>query len=95
MVKNSRTKKRTGQIRALNLPDRVEVEEDDEGAPVAVGLGPRRRNVVSIEDVWEVEDEWWRPRPISRRYFQALLEEGPVITLFWDKVDGLWYKQRA
>jgi protein ImuB len=95
MVKNSGKKAGPGPIRALNLPGLVEVEEDDAQSPVTVSVRRRRMAVASIEDVWEVLDEWWRARPISRRYYRLVLEEGPSITLFRDLVDGRWYEQRG
>ena len=95
MVKVPGKKAGPGPIRALNLPGLVEVEADDALNPVAVSLKRRRLAVASIEDVWEVLDEWWRARPISRRYYRLVLEDGPSITLFRDLVDGRWYEQRG
>ena len=93
--KNSRAKKSSGSIRALNLPRLVDVEEDDRQGPVSITLERRKLCVASIEDMWEIVDEWWRPKPIARRYYRIMLEDGPAITLFRDLTSGLWYEQQA
>jgi hypothetical protein len=47
-----------------------------------------------VTDVWEIVDEWWRDRPVARRYFSVVLEDGTHATLFRDLSDGGWYAQR-
>ncbi|MDP6494835.1 MAG: hypothetical protein QGI09_05340 [Dehalococcoidia bacterium] len=51
--------------------------------------------VTSIEDVWEIVDEWWRASRIARRYYRVAVEGGATITVFRDLVGGVWYRQRA
>ncbi|MDP7578938.1 MAG: hypothetical protein QGF12_05300 [SAR202 cluster bacterium] len=51
--------------------------------------------VISIDDVWEIVDEWWRDVPISRRYYQVVVEGGTMITVFRDLINEIWYKQRV
>jgi hypothetical protein len=62
---------------------------------VAATLGRREGRVASIENVWEIEDEWWRQHPISRRYYRVLLEDGSSMTLFRDLLNSLWYEQKT
>jgi hypothetical protein len=50
--------------------------------------------VASYQDIWRVEDEWWRDTPVSRTYFEVLLENGQRITIFHDVMSRLWQKQR-
>jgi hypothetical protein len=50
--------------------------------------------ITRIEDRWRVDDEWWRGRPVSRFYFQVLLEDGRHATVFHDLIDDRWYEQR-
>ena len=54
-----------------------------------------RRIAALAEDVWEIEDEWWRQHPISRRYYRVLLEDGSSMTLFRDLLNSLWYEQKT
>ena len=95
MVKDRRAAPGPGPIRPLNLPAPLEVVEDGDGRPAALTLRGRRQEVASIDDLWEVCDEWWRPRSIARRYYQVLTGDGRRLTLFQDLVDGAWYHQRG
>jgi hypothetical protein len=47
-----------------------------------------------VEEVWRVEDGWWRPRPVRRTYFRLALEDGLVVTVYLDQVDGRWWSQK-
>lgn len=53
----------------------------------------RRARFERVDDVWCVEDEWWRERPISRRYYRLALAGGRVLTLYHDRGGGAWYAQ--
>ena len=79
----------------MNLPVPVSVEEDEEGRPLALTLRRRRVGVASIEDMWEVDEEWWRERPVSRMYYQVNTEDGRRIVIFRDLADGGWHQQRV
>jgi hypothetical protein len=79
----------------LNLPVPLEVEEDQQQRPAALILRGRRVGVASIDDQWEVTEEWWREKPICRRYYLVTTEDARRISLFRDLVDGGWYRQRA
>ena len=52
-------------------------------------------SVVSIEDVWQVDDEWWREKPISRKYYRVATEDGRHFTIFRDQTSGAWYQQQG
>lgn len=85
-----------GTLRPLNLPTPVEVHADPEGRPVAIRLrrgGPLER-VAQLRERWQIDDEWWR-RPVSRLYHQLALENGRMVTLYRDLVDGKWYLQSS
>ena len=78
------------------MPAPAVVTEDERQRPVAITLSLRRRRlrVSSIDDLWEIDEEWWRSRPIARRYYRVTLEDSRAITLFRDMVDGCWYQQQ-
>ena len=63
--------------------------------PSTVVLRRRKVRVTSVQDMWEIVDEWWRVNPISRRYYRATTEGDKNITIFHDLVSGAWYKQQA
>jgi len=46
-----------------------------------------------VREEWRVVDRWWTDDPVSRRYFDLVLEDGERCVVFRD-VDG-WFTQRA
>ena len=62
------------------------------GAGVSGRGGTRPERVAAIREVWRIDDEWWR-RPISRLYHEVVLENGKLLTLYLDLVDGGWWEQ--
>jgi hypothetical protein len=48
--------------------------------------------VAAVRDRWRIEDEWWR-EPISRRYYQVVLDDGTVRTLYRDAIGDRWFEQ--
>jgi hypothetical protein len=70
-------------------PARVEVGRD--GRPVAVG----RSRVEAIREDWVVEDRWWTGRPLRRRYFELVLDDGRNAVVFHDLVGDTWLTQRS
>jgi hypothetical protein len=59
---------------------------------------PAAVDAVAVECVleeWVVEDRWWTGRPVRRRYFECVLENGRNVVVFRDLVRGRWFEQRA
>ncbi len=52
----------------------------------------QRRRVAHVQDSWRIDDEWWR-EPIGRHYYQLVLDDGSLRTVYQDLVDGGWYEQ--
>ena len=70
----------------------VEVESRDDGVPVAVGAV----RVDAVREEWLVEDRWWTPRPLRRRYFELVLADGRNVVVFCEPAPrGRWFEQRA
>ena len=109
MVQNSRETPGAGALRPLNLPVPITVEEDACQQPLtlskpspkrgrrlkAASLEKPRLKVVSIDNMWKIDEEWWREKPIVRMYYQVTTEDGRRITLFRDLTTGEWYQQRG
>ena len=93
MVAHSGTPVRSDQLRALNRPRpcRVITTRD---IPTAIREGARTVAVLRVQDRWQVNDEWWRD-PIDRHYFEMVMEDGRIRTVFHDRDANLWYEQRA
>ncbi|HET6385702.1 MAG TPA: hypothetical protein VFJ58_20105 [Armatimonadota bacterium] len=87
------------KLRPLNIPQPVLVDAGEEGAPrmmsdcAAPSESKVPKQVTCIRDQWRIDDEWWRT-PLSRRYFQVILEDGRCVTLYHDLMTGAWYRQR-
>jgi hypothetical protein len=86
----------TDRLRALNIPQQVDVELDAAWQPdvVRTHLNPHGgRRVEAIGEVWRIDDEWWRV-PIQRRYVEVIFEGGKRVVLFEDMVAKEWWMQQ-
>ncbi len=72
------------------VPVRVDAGED--GVPSLVaGVA-----VEGVREEWLVEDRWWTPAPLSRRYFELVLGDGRNLVVFREPAEGgEWFEQRA
>jgi hypothetical protein len=69
----------------------VLVEEGFDGAPRLVD----RQEVAVVREEWRVLDRWWTEEPISRRYFEVVLESGQNVVVFRDQERGGWFSQKG
>ena len=95
MVPNSGTQARASAIKPLNAPTPVTVNVDERGRPSSVSVRDKVNEIVAIEDMWKINDEWWRgpDKEIERVYFHTRLFDGRPVTLFHDLVADGWFKQ--
>jgi hypothetical protein len=80
-----------GFTRVMNEPRPVLVEAGFDGVPREVN-GQR---VMLVREEWRVVDRWWTEEPVSRRYFDIVLESGERAVVFHDGERGGWFTQRA
>ena len=83
-----------GAVLPLNAPGPVRVEADERGYPAVLVLRGAACPVASVEDVWRIEDEWWRGEPVARTYFEVLTDDGRRVALFLDHATQRWFTQR-
>ena len=76
-----------GRVRYLNRPRPLRVEAEGDGRPVAVHLPIGRCAVEAVLERWRIDDEWWRPRPVSRLYYRLALADGRVVTVYRDSAN--------
>ena len=79
------------------------VNADERGMPLSfssgnsVGKRAGRKiyEVVAMEDMWKINDEWWRgpEMEIERVYFRARLTDGRPVTLFHNLATDAWFRQ--
>ena len=80
--------------RRLNEPQRALVVTRGVGRsaqPVSVN----RLAVARVREEWRVVDRWWTEEPVSRRYFDVVLESGQNAVVFHDDERGGWFSQKA
>jgi hypothetical protein len=93
VVPYPRTPRRPRRLRSLNRPRPARVDTNDNGVPIATHISGRRLAVESALETWRIDDEWWRPHPVSRLYWRVLLEDGRVVDVFRNLITGSWARQ--
>ena len=78
-------------VTGLGTPRRAQVRTAARGIPAEVDA----LAVESVLEEWVVEDRWWTGRPLRRRYFECVLENGRNVVVFRDLVRRRWFEQRA
>lgn len=94
MVAPSRGAGSPRTLRHLNTPRPVEVRLGDDGTPSDVRRSDRWLAVERVLDRWRTDDRWWTEQPIARAYHELLLEDGRVVAVFHDEIEGSWWEQR-
>jgi len=75
----------------INAPRAALVEASAAGVPARVN----RQDVALVREEWRVVDRWWTEEPVSRRYFDVVLESGQNAVVFRDEDAGCWFSQKA
>jgi hypothetical protein len=75
----------------VNEPRPALVEAAFDGSPVRVN----RQAVALVREEWRVIDRWWTDEPVSRRYFDVVLESGQNTVVYRDQEEGQWFSQRG
>jgi hypothetical protein len=92
VVQDSGKALRANTLRPVNLPESLKVDENSSGLPVAIRM-PGKQVVISIDDRWLIDDEWWRSEPLSRFYYAIRFASGQCLVVYKDLIKGKWYKQ--
>jgi len=54
-----------------------------------------REGVVLVREEWRVVDRWWTEEPLSRRYFDVVLESGQQAVVYRDEERQRWFTQKG
>jgi hypothetical protein len=65
-------------VTGVYWPKPAEVEVGEGGIPCAVGSVA----VEAVREEWLVEDRWWTPEPLRRRYFELALADGRCVVVY-------------
>jgi hypothetical protein len=84
-------------LRPLNAPSPLRVQFDARGHLVSIWRQGRLtpRTIAAVQDHWRIDDEWWREHPISRAYYELVLDDGSLLTIYHDLLSDLWFEQRG
>ena len=75
----------------VNAPRPALVEPAFDGTPRRVNREP----VALVREEWRVVDRWWTEEPVSRRYFDVVLEGGQNTVVYRDEERAGWFTQRG
>jgi hypothetical protein len=84
-------------LRPLNAPTPLKVQVDTAGRVVSVWRHGRLtpRTIAAVQDRWRIDDEWWREHAISRLYYEVILDDGTLLTIYHDLIGDRWFEQRG
>ena len=91
MVAHSRSARAVRSAGRLNEPRPARVEANFDGSPWQVN----HQAVQLVREEWRVLDRWWTEEPITRRYFEVVLESGENTVVFRDEERECWFTQRG
>jgi CO dehydrogenase/acetyl-CoA synthase delta subunit len=69
----------------------VQVQAERSGYPRVV----ESSRIEAVRESWLVEDRWWSPAPVRRRYWEVVTHNGQNLVLFRDLRTGQWFRQAA
>ena len=93
MVPNTGEKANVNSSRSLNAPSPLEIVIDSERLPAKIKIRDRWKSVTGIQDIWRIDDEWWREEVISRMYYMCILKDEEAVVVFQDLTTNNWYRQ--
>ena len=93
MVSHSGTPIRPDPQPPLNRPRRCGLTPVC-GVPTYLVYGTRHYPVERVQDRWQLKDEWWRT-PIERHYFELVMADGRIRTVYHDRRQNAWFEQRG
>jgi len=91
VVADSRDARALRTAGRLNEPRPARVESNFDGTPWQVN----HQAVLLVREEWRVLDRWWTEEPVSRRYFEVVLESGENTVVFRDEDRECWFTQRG
>ena len=91
MVADSRGARALRTAGRVNEPRPALVEAHADGSPKRVN----REGVVLVREEWRVVDRWWTEEPLSRRYFDVVLESGQQAVVYRDEERQRWFTQKG
>ena len=95
MVSYSRKENRPSPIRLINAPKSIKIQVNKHQRPIFITYANKTSSIIKINEVWEINTEWWRPAAINRRYFRVSTTINNDLTIFCDLTSNFWYRQKS
>jgi hypothetical protein len=97
LIKMADIRRPKSDLRPLNAPAPLRVQADAQGHIISIWRQGRLtpRTIDAIQDHWRIDDEWWREHPVSRAYYELVLDDGTLLTIYHDLLTDLWFEQRV
>ena len=97
LTKTSEIRRPKSDLRPLNAPSPLRVQTDAAGRVVSIWRQGRLtpRIIAAIQDCWRIDDEWWREHAVSRLYYELVLDDGTLLTIYHDLGADAWFEQRG
>ena len=76
------------------MPRPAGVRAGADGVPLALRKSGRWVAVARVLNRHQTEDRWWTEQPVSRDYYEVLLADERVTTVYRDLIEGTWWEQR-
>lgn len=97
LVKSAGLGNKRSQLRPLNAPMPLRVQLDSQGRIISLWRQGRLtpRTIAAVQDRWRIDDEWWREHRVARMYYEIVLDDGTLLTIFHDLVADAWFEQRS
>lgn len=77
--------------RRLGTPVPASVRAERSGYPRVVDGAA----IEAVRESWLVEDRWWAPAPVRRRYWEVVTRSGQNLVIFRDLRTEQWYRQAS
>jgi hypothetical protein len=91
VVEDSRGARALRSAGRVNEPRPALVEAHADGSPKRVN----REGVAVVREEWRVVDRWWTEEPLSRHYFDVVLESGQQAVVYRDEEREVWFTQKG
>ena len=97
LVKVSDRRSQKSDLRPLNAPSPLRVQTDAAGRITSIWRQGRLtpRTIAAIQDRWRIDDEWWREHRVARMYYDVVLDDGTLLTIYQDLASDTWFEQRS
>ena len=83
----------TDSIEKRRRPVPIEIAEDALRGSLWLHLAGQWQKASSMDNLWEITEEWWNGRPVIKMCFRVTTEDQSQFIIFQDLLEGTWYQE--